>query len=250
MEVLSAAPSLVGHKRAVSLSGMDPYASLLAKARQEYYSRLTGATQLGARHGKHTLNQHLLAAYTGPKSTAEHTWLSAGLRAVEGSVGVRADATGLFQLKGMAPLSQDMQLTALKGFSSVSSGLNLNLYKQGVLALKSFSGHNGLEGGAGFDPLGYPVTRLKSGTNPFRAHSTATFVGNRLNRVYAHLASASVLPGEYTRIARQGATLQALLQNAPERTQPMPAHHTSSSESRLALLEKTGVHPANVGANL
>ena len=72
MEVLTTAPSLVGHRRAVYLTGTDPYASLLASRRQEYYARLTGVSQLSAKHGKYVLNQFLLAALTGLKSPAEH----------------------------------------------------------------------------------------------------------------------------------------------------------------------------------
>ena len=72
MEVLTTAPSLVGHKRAISLAGIDPYASLLARTRHEYYSRLTGSAQLSAKHGKYVLNQYLLAALTGVRSPVEH----------------------------------------------------------------------------------------------------------------------------------------------------------------------------------
>lgn len=247
------APSLVGHKRAVSLSGMDPYATLLAQSRHEYYSRLTGSTQLGAKHGKHTLNQYLLAAFVGSRSTAEHAWLQAGLYPIGNFVGKGTSAVSSLGVEGVAALSQDNQIALLKDFSLVSSGLNLNLFRQRALlrgTLANTTLGRVLHNDDKFSVAPGIPSKLKSGTHVFRAHASATYVGNRLNRVYSHLAATSVLPAEFTQAARQGFFLQGLTKAASGRLSSVPAYQVVRVDVRPFLDGKAVVQSANVGSNL
>jgi hypothetical protein len=247
VEVLTVAPSLVGHQRAVSLSGIDPYASLLARTRHEYYSRLTGSTQLSAKHGKYVLNQFLLAALTGLRSSSEHGWSQTGLaleakQVISGGQGVPA-----VDMDGLATLSQDSRLLMLKDFGVVSSVLNLRVLAQ-RLAPTHTSGAS--VHSTNLSPVGCTPSRLKGGTNAFRAHSTAFYVGNRLANVYSHLASGAALPAEFSLDTRRVSFLHGLLHLAARGTAVVRGLASQDVTPLAYLAGTSGINSDNIGVNL
>jgi heme/copper-type cytochrome/quinol oxidase subunit 2 len=238
VEVITGAPVLVGHKRVISLSANDPYAVLLAHAKHEYYSRLNNSNQLVAKHGKHVLNQYLQAAFVGSRITKDHAWFITNLTQSLDYSQLKVAQYSSAVSQGLNTINPDIALTLNKetplsstllyaefegvrrnllNFLQSGNGLlpfnveTLNLAKNSATTTGKFSSRyvSNLRTSL-FD---YSYNKPKVGTNPFRAHNTAVYVGNRLGRIYSHLSSPSSLPSELIIVEKQGFFIQNLLVN-------------------------------------
>lgn len=259
VDVLSGSPVLLGHKRVASLYTQDAYSSLLAQARQEYYSKILSTNQLSARHGKHTLNQFLQAAFIGPRYTREHSWLMSGLAPAldftQPKIGQRVTSA----VSGVGANGSDQLLLLSKDLRLASSLANVESLKLGMLALSQVRGFGDIKTtdttasyhvqprAALFDQS---YGRRRGNTNPFRAHNTAVYVGNRLNGIHRHLTSSSTLNGGYTGLSRQSFLIQGLNRALPTSLGGETLHRLTdvSRDERFEVVARVGIE--NIGVNL
>jgi len=232
VEVLSAAPVLVGHKRVTYLNSQDPYSALLARSRHEYFARLSSTDQLVAKHGKHTLGQFLQAVFVGSRFAKDHAWFVAGLVPTLDFSKLKISQHVQTMTQNLAVSGVDIALTLAKDaplssalshgdFLSAKQSLAVGFLSPKRKTLEVLGGlsYSGVLGGR--DHASYTTKTLvnprahlfslnygkpKSAVNPFRAHNTVTYVGNRLGRIYTHLSSTTSL----SVAARQGFLIRTL----------------------------------------
>jgi hypothetical protein len=271
VEVLATTPVLVGHKRVISLDQRDPYATLLANARHEYFARVGNMNQLIAKHGKHVLNQYLQAAFVGAKITNEHMWLLKGILPTLDFSKLRAAQYGQPLGQNLNLSNSDMALTLSKDMCLASTRLfgDALRLKQGMLGYAYGMADQSWTVGPVNGPSRYndhslsfvsPVslvtnirasifthtyTKPKTGVNPFRAHNTVLYVGNRLNRVHAHLVGASMLAEQHTTSTKQSSFVKGLCANTSARFEP--SFRISAGAN---VQNQTHLTPANIGVNL
>jgi hypothetical protein len=241
--VLTSAPVLVGHKRVATFTPVDPYAALLAQAKHEYYSRLSSNNQLVAKHGKHVLNQFLQSAFVGSRVTKDHAWFAAGLIPTLGTLQPKISQLTTASLSTLSAVNSDITLSLTKDLPFTSSVFNRDFLAAKLNLVSYLLTHGGVKGAtalADINPtaclgktsffinsaprLTYDSNvrvnifersygRTKGGVNPFRAHNTAVFVGNRLSRVHAYLSTDTLLPKEFSSLTKQSYLLQHLHTN-------------------------------------
>jgi hypothetical protein len=256
---MSGSPVLLGHKRVTSLYTQDAYASLLAQARQEYYAKVFSANQLSARHGKHVLNQFLQAAFVGPRYTREHSWLVSGLVPALDFTQPRIGQKAAFGVSGVGASGSDQQLLLPKDLRLSSSAANAELLRLSThLSNQAVSSQSSVMPGtttlhsvqprvALFD---HSYGKRKGSTNPFRAHNTAVYVGNRLNGIHRHLTSGASLNEGYTTLSRQSFFIQGLNRALPLNTSGGALYRRVdvNQDSHFEVAARVGAE--NIGVNL
>lgn len=259
MDVLSGSPVLLGHKRVASLYTQDVYSSLLAQARQEYYSKILSTNQLSARHGKHTLNQFLQAAFVGPRYTREHSWLMSGLAPALDFTQPKVGQKVTSAVSGVGATGSDQLLLLSKDLRLSSSLANVESLKLGMFASSQIRGLGDLKTTDVTTPYSVQPRavlfdqaygRRRGSTNPFRAHNTAVHVGNRLNGVHRHLTSSSVLNEGYTGLSRQSFLVQGLNRALPASLDGVALYRLTdvSQDVRFETAARVGIE--NIGVNL
>lgn len=275
VEVLASAPSTVGHKRVTNFTSVDQYSALLAQAKHEYYSRLNSTNQLVAKHGKYTLNQFLQAAFVGSRATKEHAWLATGLVPALDYSQLKVSQFSQATLSNLGALNPDVSLAMSKDVPLASNLLNLDLYRSNnILTLLANAKHRALTttnlglseslfkqslvSDASYKTYANNVrahafsnlyNKVKGGINPFRAHNTAVFVGNRLARIHDHLTSGSMLPSEFNTFTKQSHFIHGLYRNvAGKGAGSQLTYSALNRDTKTSSLHS--LMPENVGINL
>ena len=256
---MSGSPVLLGHKRVTSVYTQDVYASLLAQARQEYYAKVFSANQLSARHGKHVLNQFLQAAFVGPRYTREHSWLISGLAPAldftQPGIGQRVT----FGVNGVGAVSSDQLLLLpkdlrLSGCTANAEFLKLSAYASGQIVGSQSSETSSVPMSRNVQPraalFDHSYGKRKGNTNPFRAHNTTVYIGNRLNGIYRHLTSSAPLNEGYTTLSRQSFFIQGLNRALPVNADGSAVCRQVDASQGSHFEVATRVGSENIGVNL
>jgi len=256
---MSGSPVLLGHKRVASLYTQDAYAPLLAQARQEYYAKVFSANQLSARHGKHVLNQFLQAAFVGPRYTREHSWLISGLVPALDFTQPRIGQKATVGVSGVGAAGSDQLLLLPKDLRLSSSAANAEFLRLTAHVSEQALASGGSKTSSslvldGLQPrvalFDHSYGKRKGSTNPFRAHETTVYVGNRLNGIHRHLTSSASLNEGYTALSRQSFFIQGLNRALSSNTDGDALYRRPdvSRDSRFEVAARVGAE--NVGVNL
>lgn len=218
--MLTAAPRLTGRGRTIGGHAQDRYTALLARARGDYLTQLSLGELLTARHGRHVVSSTLaLLIPTLVADTADTpTWVTAGAASALLSQLGAGDARLLAGTAGAATLDRSSHARVLWQRQTTT--------RHPSYARAQCAGLLGVTGDGSYaKPNASSVSALLPGTlyqqgsdlatQSLRPLSTTVWVGNRLQLIHRHLATAEALFTPSRRVTQTAALVRRQASYAP-----------------------------------
>lgn len=204
VELLATAPRLTGRGRVIGGHAQDRYSALLARARGDYVSQLTLNELLTAKHGRHVVSgtlSLLLPVLAGTVETLPQ-WVQLGAASALSGQTAGGDARLLQGLVADTALTRSVQAQALwqrHSHSLLPERLAMTVSPSGTTfvptQLRGATASSAIV--SGHAVAGVPAVQ----TQGLRPLSSSVWVGNRLQRIHAHMTAASASQSLGTRVS-------------------------------------------------